>query len=173
MLWLALHNALATNQFRNRGGMAPDDLCKMFGQSAKDVLHCFWNCPKDRAVWNLLDPTLSSVLNCSIFGFWFRRCLMHAGLLILAAMWWIRMSRCQEIFQYHPWSEIKVAGLSRSLHNDILSTSQGSSNLCPSLPVSSWVPPPKDYCKVNCDASIFHERQLAGFGCVLRNGSGS
>ncbi|MED6201711.1 hypothetical protein PIB30_097804, partial [Stylosanthes scabra] len=29
------------------------------------------------------------------------------------------------------------------------------------------------YIKVNCDASIFHERQLVGFGCVLRDAVGS
>ncbi|MED6186109.1 hypothetical protein PIB30_063649 [Stylosanthes scabra] len=131
MLWLTLHNALPTNEFRHRRGMALDDLCK-------------------------------------------RRCLKHTGLLIPVAMWWILKSRCLDVFQPDdPWSEVKVHGLSRSLHNDIISTSQATSNLTPSLPAYSWVPPPINFYKVNCDASIFHEQHLAGFGCVLMNSSSS
>ncbi|MED6143701.1 hypothetical protein PIB30_008342 [Stylosanthes scabra] len=83
-------------------------------------------------------------------------------------------SLLMEVFQPDvPWSDVKVAGLSRSLLNDILLASKGTTHLIPSLPISKWVPPPVDYYKVNCDASIFHERQLARFDCVLRDVSGS
>ncbi|MED6196350.1 hypothetical protein PIB30_117763 [Stylosanthes scabra] len=35
-----------------------------------------------------------------------------------------------------------------------------------------WEPPPPNYLKVNCDASIFRNNGQAGFGCVLRSANG-
>ncbi|MED6225394.1 hypothetical protein PIB30_093241 [Stylosanthes scabra] len=40
-------------------------------------------------------------------------------------MWWIWRSRCQEVFHPDdPWSDVMIAGHSRSLFNDIISASK-------------------------------------------------
>ncbi|MED6174364.1 hypothetical protein PIB30_068327 [Stylosanthes scabra] len=89
-------------------------------------------------------------------------------------MWWIWRSRCQDIFQpADSWSDVKVAGLSRALNVELLSLNKGTVFQKFSVVTNFWSPPPMDYCKVDCDASIFRELHLVGFGCVLRNALGS
>ncbi|MED6203907.1 hypothetical protein PIB30_004037 [Stylosanthes scabra] len=81
-----------------------DDRCNRCGLLSEDVLHCFRDCPEARESSDLLIPV---------------------GLLIPVALWWIWRARCQQVFQPDdPWSHLKVAGLSRSLLNDLFSSSQ-------------------------------------------------
>ncbi|MED6133576.1 hypothetical protein PIB30_029492 [Stylosanthes scabra] len=36
----------------------------------------------------------------------------------------------------------------------------------------TWHPPPPNVYKVNCDASLFYDDGVAGYGCILRNSEG-
>ncbi|KAL4288628.1 hypothetical protein AHAS_Ahas19G0305200 [Arachis hypogaea] len=45
-------------------------------------------------------------------------------------------------------------------------------HIIPSSLKYNWEPPPMNVCKVNCDASVFENEQLAGFGCIIRDSMG-
>ncbi|MED6136625.1 hypothetical protein PIB30_057676 [Stylosanthes scabra] len=77
------------------------------------------------SVWSHIDPSMTTEVGDVDFSFWLKRCLNIYGLIVPAVLWWIWRSRCQEIF--HPdeaWSDLKVARLSQSLSNDIVSITQ-------------------------------------------------
>ncbi|XP_025625562.1 uncharacterized protein [Arachis hypogaea] len=45
-------------------------------------------------------------------------------------------------------------------------------HIIPSSLQYNWEPPPMNVCKVNCDASVFENENLANFGCIIRDSMG-
>lgn len=53
-VWLIFHNSLATNQLRNRRGIAESDLCPRCNAYSETIKHLFRECDKAKNLWNCI-----------------------------------------------------------------------------------------------------------------------
>ncbi|XP_052107421.1 uncharacterized protein LOC110273893 [Arachis duranensis] len=85
-----------------------------------------------------------------------------------AAFWWIWRDRNNDIFhQDDPWSKEKIVHLVKHAARDFSNVVINQKHIIPSSLKYNWEPPPINVCKMNCDASIFENEQLAGFGWLV------
>ncbi|KAL4330856.1 hypothetical protein AHAS_Ahas13G0441900 [Arachis hypogaea] len=90
-----------------------------------------------------------------------------------AAFWWIWRDRNNDIFyQDDPWSKEKIVHLVQHAARDFSKVVTNQKHIIPSSLQYNWEPPPMNVCKVNCDASVFENGQLASFGCIIRDSMG-
>ncbi|MED6194665.1 hypothetical protein PIB30_030618 [Stylosanthes scabra] len=71
------------------------------------------------------------------------------------------------------WSSLKMAVFAKRSAYEFLTISKScKSTLCID-DRHVWKPPPPNVTTLNCDASVFVNRDLAGFDCILRNSDGT
>nr|XP_025611579.1 uncharacterized protein LOC112704931 [Arachis hypogaea] len=107
------------------------------------------------------------------FVSWIHSNLNKNEFLFAAAFWWIWRDRNNDIFhQDDPWSKKKIVHLVKHAARDFSNVVINQKHIIPSSLKYNWEPPPMNVCKVNCDASIFENEQLAGFECIIRDSMG-
>ncbi|KAL4295023.1 hypothetical protein AHAS_Ahas18G0286600 [Arachis hypogaea] len=107
------------------------------------------------------------------FVSWIRSNLNKNEFLFAAAFWWIWRDRNNDIFhQDDPWSKEKIVHLVQHAARDFSKVVTNQKHIIPFSLQYNWEPPPMNVCKVNCDASVFENGQLAGFGCIIRDSMG-
>ncbi|KAL4343881.1 hypothetical protein AHAS_Ahas11G0122700 [Arachis hypogaea] len=146
LLWLCLNDGVPTTSYRFQRGISTSDFCQRCYLPLEDINHCFRTCQKARQIWISLNLGMTAEDSNLDFVSWIRSNLNKNEFLFAAAFWWIWRDRNNDIFhQDDPWSKEKIVHLVK--HE----------------------PPPMNVCKVNCDASVFENEQLAGFGCIIRD----
>ncbi|KAL4321932.1 hypothetical protein AHAS_Ahas14G0159900 [Arachis hypogaea] len=107
------------------------------------------------------------------FVSWIRSNLNKNKFLFAGAFWWIWRNRNNDIFhQDDPWSKEKIVHLVKHAARDFSNVVINQKHIIPSSLKYNWETPPMNVCKVNCDANVFENEQLAGFGCIIRDSMG-
>ena len=58
-----LHGRLATNDFLNKIGIRPDDLCTFWRDERESLIHLFWSCRKTSSFWkNFQDWVIKNLI---------------------------------------------------------------------------------------------------------------
>ncbi|KAK7245764.1 hypothetical protein RIF29_40613 [Crotalaria pallida] len=89
LIWLVLHNAVPTNDFRFRRGMVSSPNCARCGAGFESVLHCLRDCSLSTELW-LRFGFENQDLMCMDVWSWIRnmvdsdRCQKF-----LAVLWWV------------------------------------------------------------------------------------
>ncbi|KAL4293782.1 hypothetical protein AHAS_Ahas18G0162500 [Arachis hypogaea] len=149
------------------------DPIKQAGDKTEDINHCFRTCQKARQIWISLNLGMTAEDSSLKFVSWIRSNLNKNEFLFAAAFWWIWMDRNNDIFhQDDPWSKEKIVHLVKHAARDFSNVVINQKHIIPSSLKYNWEPPPMNVCKVNCDASVFENEQLAGFGCIIRDSMG-
>ncbi|XP_057747959.1 uncharacterized protein LOC130967155 [Arachis stenosperma] len=170
LIWLSLHNAIPTAEFRLGRGLALSSTCHRCQNSSESILHCLRECPSAKEVWTLLGLYSD---NSNLHDWLYRGARSGDVFLFFSTIWWIWRSRNNDLFNIDDsWSASKVVSLIRSSVREFhtifaMHQSLSSPSLC-----LHWVPPPVHSVKLNCDASWFAPSGYAGFGCIIRNPDG-
>ncbi|XP_072076864.1 uncharacterized protein [Arachis hypogaea] len=103
--------------------------------------------------------------------FWIRKVMSGNEAIVGAGLWWVWRHRCNDIFNNgDQLSNYKVVAMARITANDLR---KSASTKCITFKDRRrWKPPTGDTFKVNCDASLFSDWNLAGIGCVIRDSNG-
>ncbi|KAL4286841.1 hypothetical protein AHAS_Ahas19G0126500 [Arachis hypogaea] len=161
------------NCFRSSRNLTITDICPRCNEAPETAEHCLRFCIKVQPIWKRLEVGVSIRDAFLEFRAWLRVNLRATEAIFAAGLWWIWRYRNNDIFNpKDSWSMEKVLMLARhsaAEYGIVKCTNQVSS--LPSL-IDSWCPPPLHVVKLNCDASLFEQQHLTGFGCVLRNDSG-
>ncbi|KAL4300386.1 hypothetical protein AHAS_Ahas17G0195700 [Arachis hypogaea] len=173
LLWLCLNNGVPTASYRFQRGLATSDFCQRCYLALEDINHCFRTCQKARQIWISLNLGMTAEDSSLDFVSWIRSNLNKNEFLFAAAFWWIWRDRNNDIFhQDDPWSKEKIVHLVQHAARDFSKVVTNQKHIIPSSLQYNWEPPPMNVCKVNCDASVFENGQLAGFGCIIRDSMG-
>ncbi|MED6123523.1 hypothetical protein PIB30_049981 [Stylosanthes scabra] len=101
---------------------------------------------------------------------WLRKIMTSNVCILATGVWWIWRSRCHEAFNPNDhWPSLKVVMLARQSAADFLLYRNYDLNSLDLHPSRCWKPPPSPFYKIKCDASVFQDKALAGFGCILRD----
>ncbi|KAL4276453.1 hypothetical protein AHAS_Ahas20G0208700 [Arachis hypogaea] len=173
LLWLCLNNGVPTASYQFQRGLATSDFCQRCYLALEDINHCFRTCQKARQIWISLNLGMTAEDSSLDFVSWIRSNLNKNEFLFAAAFWWIWRDRNNDIFhQDDPWSKEKIVHLVQHAACDFSKVVTNQKHIIPSSLQYNWEPPPMNVCKVNCDASVFENGQLAGFGCIIRDSMG-
>ena len=173
LLWLCLNNGVPTASYRFQRGISTSDFCQRCYLALEDINHCFRTCQKARQIWISLNLGMTAEDSSLDFVSWIRSNLNKNEFLFAAAFWWIWRDRNNDIFhQDDPWSKEKIVHLVKHAARDFSNVVINQKHIIPSSLKYNWEPPPMNVCKVNCDASVFENEQLAGFGCIIRDSMG-
>ncbi|KAL4275343.1 hypothetical protein AHAS_Ahas20G0097700 [Arachis hypogaea] len=173
LLWLCLNNGVPTASYRFQRGLATSDFCQRCYLALEDINHCFRTCQKARQIWISLNLGMTAEDSSLDFVSWIRSNLNKNEFLFAAAFWWIWRDRNNDIFhQDDPWSKEKIVHLVQHAARDFSKVVTNQKHIIPSSLQYNWEPPPMNVCKMNCDASVFENGQLAGFGCIIRDSMG-
>ena len=172
-MWLGLHDALPTETFRFKRHLASSDMCKRCNKAQETMEHCLRDCERSKAIWYMLDPSILDSTTGTALEEWFRKALANNEASFGAGLWWVWRHRCNDIFNTdNPWTDHKVVALARITAKD-LQVYRNRSNAFRSLRnCLCWEPPVGNSFKVNCDASLYMDSNLAGFGCIIRDSKG-
>ncbi|XP_072058140.1 uncharacterized protein [Arachis hypogaea] len=171
MMWLGLQNALLTNAFRFKRHLIDSNRCSRCNADLETMEHCLRDCEKSRCIWKMLDPLLIDSFEGTPLEFWIRKVMPGNEAIVGAGLWWVWRHRCNDIFNNgDQWSNYKVVAMARITANDLR---KFASTKCITFKDRRrWKPPIGDTFKVNCDASLFSDWNLAGIGCVIRDSNG-
>ncbi|QHN83565.1 uncharacterized protein DS421_20g705850 [Arachis hypogaea] len=170
LIWLSLHNAIPTAEFRLGRGLALSSTCHRCQNGSESILHCLRECPSAKEVWNLLGLYSD---NSNLHDWLYRGARSENVFLFFSTIWWIWRSRNQDLFNIDDsWSASKVVSLIRSSVREFHTIFAMHQSLSPPSLCLHWVPPPVYSVKLNCDASWFAPSGYAGFGCIIRNPDG-
>ncbi|QHO52257.1 Putative ribonuclease H protein [Arachis hypogaea] len=142
LIWLSLHNAIPTAEFRLGRGLALSSTCHRCQNGSESIFHCLRECPSAKEVWTLLGLYSDS----SNLHDWLYRCARSGDVFLF-------FSTICSVREFHT-----IFAMHQSL---------SPPSLC-----LHWVPPPVHSVKLNCDASWFAPSGYAGFGCIIRNPDG-
>ncbi|XP_015970506.1 uncharacterized protein LOC107493982 [Arachis duranensis] len=142
LIWLSLHNAIPTTEFRLGRGLALSSTCHRCQNGSESILHCLRECPSAKEIWTLL-------------GLYSDNSNLHDWL-----------------YRDDSWSASKVVSLIRSSVRKFHTIFAMHQSLSPPSLCLHWVPPPVHSVKLNCDASWFAPSGYAGFGCIIHNPNG-
>ncbi|KAL4351135.1 hypothetical protein AHAS_Ahas10G0211700 [Arachis hypogaea] len=146
------------------------DPIKQAGDKTEDINHYFRTCQKACQIWISLNLGMTADDSSLDFVSWIRSNLNKNEFLFAAAFWWIWRDRNNDIFhQDDPWSKEKIVHLVKHAARDFSNVVINQKHIIHSSLKYNWEPPPMIVCKVNCDASVFENEQLAGFGCIIRD----
>ena len=170
LIWLSLHNAIPTAEFRLGRGLALSSTCHRCQNGSESILHCLRECPSAKEVWNLLGLYSD---NSNLHDWLYRGARSGDAFLFFSTIWWIWRSRNHDLFNIDDsWSASKVVSLIRSSVREFHTIFAMHQSLSPPSLCLHWVPPPVYSVKLNCDASWFPPSGYAGFGCIIRNPDG-
>ena len=170
LIWLSLHNAIPTAEFRLGRGLALSSTCHRCQNGSESILHCLRECPSAKEVWNLLGLYSD---NSNLHDWLYRGARSGYFFLSFSTIWWIWRSRNHDLFNIDDsWSASKVVSLIRSSVREFHTIFAMHQSLSPPSLCLHWVPPPVYSVKLNCDASWFPPSGYAGFGCIIRNPDG-
>ncbi|XP_015966728.1 uncharacterized protein LOC107490459 [Arachis duranensis] len=171
LIWLSLHNAIPTAEFRLGRGLALSSTCHRCQNGSKSILHCLRECPSAKEVWNLLGLYSD---NSDLHDWLYRGARSGDIFLFFLTIWWIWRSRNHDLFINidDSWSANKVVSLIRSSIREFHTIFAMHQSLSPPSLCLHWVPPPVHSVKLNCDASYFVPLGYARFGCIIRNPDG-
>ncbi|MED6205765.1 hypothetical protein PIB30_020734 [Stylosanthes scabra] len=146
-----------------------------FKQIIYDIIPC--SNGSSELGWNW-SPVASNAYNAheglymraTSFDVWLRAALSNRESFVGTSIWWIWRHHCNEIFNpTDSWSDYTVVALVRCVANDIDSCAERPCILRYHHLSLIWDPPISNSFKVNCDASIALNLELAGFGCIIKN----
>ncbi|XP_057755680.1 uncharacterized protein LOC130974857 [Arachis stenosperma] len=170
LIWLSLHNAIPTAEFRLGRGLALSSTCHRCQNGSESILHCLRECPSAKEVWTLLGLYSD---NSNLHYWLYRGARSGDAFLFFSTIWWIWRSRNHDLFNIDDsWSASKVVSLIRSSVREFHTIFAMHQSLSPPSLCLHWVPPPVHSVKLNCDASWFAPSGYAGFGCIIRNPDG-
>ncbi|XP_015957322.1 uncharacterized protein LOC107481560 [Arachis duranensis] len=166
LIWLSLHNAIPTAEFRLGRGLALSSTCHRCQNGSESILHCLRECPSAKEVWTLLGLYSD---NSNLHDWLYRGARSGDAFLFFSTIWWIWRSRNHDLFNIDDsWSASKVVSLIRSSVREFHTIFAMHQSLSPLSLCLHWVPPPVHSVKLNCDASWFAPSGYAGFGCIIR-----
>ncbi|XP_015971192.1 uncharacterized protein LOC107494666 [Arachis duranensis] len=170
LIWLSLHNAIPTAEFRLGRGLALSSTCHRCQNGSESILHCLRECPSAKEVWTLLGLYSD---NSNLHDWLYRGARSGDAFLFFSTIWWIWRSRNHDLFNIDDsWSASKVVSLIRSSVREFHTIFAMHQSLSPLSLCLHWVPPPVHSVKLNCDVSWFAPSGYAGFGCIIRNPDG-
>ncbi|XP_016178767.1 uncharacterized protein LOC107621248 [Arachis ipaensis] len=170
LIWLSLHNAIPTAEFRLGRGLALSSTCQRCQNGSESILHCLRECPSAKEVWNLLGLYSD---NSNLHDWLYRGARSENIFLLFSTIWWIWRSRNHDLFNIDDsWSASKVVSLIRSSVREFHTIFAMHQSLSPPSLCLHWIPPPVYSVKLNCDASWFAPSCYASFGCIIRNPDG-
>ncbi|KAK7244213.1 hypothetical protein RIF29_39032 [Crotalaria pallida] len=120
LIWLVLHNAIPTNDFRFRRGMASSPNCARCGAGSESVLHCLRDYSPSTELW-LRFGFGNQDLMCMDVWSWIRnmvdsdRC--HK---FLAILWWVWRWRNMEVLGTERWGLDQVSYFIQSTLDDLV-----------------------------------------------------
>ncbi|XP_057422473.1 uncharacterized protein LOC130716276 [Lotus japonicus] len=174
LIWLALQDALPTNFWRFKRGMASSAACVRCNGGEETVLHCLRDCPAAWRVWILMGFDTSDTrfynMDCQR---WLRDLMYGSSSMAVATLWWIWRARnafCMENLTLNDQflgSHIAVMGdeISRWIAN-----SESGSSSSPHL--VRWQPRDPNCLVINVDGSVRGDPCKGGFGGCFRSGFG-
>ncbi|XP_016164363.1 uncharacterized protein LOC107606867 [Arachis ipaensis] len=170
LIWLSLHNAIPTAEFRLGRGLALSRTCHRCQNDFESILHCLRECPSAKEIWNLLGLYSD---NSDLCDWLYRGARSEDVFLFFLTIWWIWRSRNHDLFNIDDsWSASKVVSLIRSSVREFHTIFSMHQSLSPPSLCLYWVLPPIHSVKLNCDVSCFSPFGYAGFGCIIRNSDG-
>ncbi|MED6124469.1 hypothetical protein PIB30_059167, partial [Stylosanthes scabra] len=105
---------------------------------------------------------------------WFWNGLRLDEFTFCSTLWWVWCDRNNSIFNPDDArSPIKVRSLCLSLIKDLNVYNKIQPASIPSSLLVDWIPPVDPMVKINCNASLFHDSLVAGFGCVIWDSNSS
>ncbi|KAL4364984.1 hypothetical protein AHAS_Ahas07G0060700 [Arachis hypogaea] len=167
LLWFCLNNGVSTASYQFQRGLSTSDFCQRCYLALEDINHYFRTCQKARQIWINLNLGMAAEDSSLNFVSWIRSNLNKNEFLFAAAFWWVWRDRNNDIFhQDDPWSKEKIVHLVKHAARDFSNIVINQKHIIPSSLKYNWEPPPINVCKVNCDATVFENEQLAVFSVV-------
>nr|XP_023876445.1 uncharacterized protein LOC111988870 [Quercus suber]POE81184.1 putative ribonuclease h protein [Quercus suber] len=152
-----------------------NDLCPECNLVSESTFHALWACRVAAQVWDLKFAWLRKLFGkCSSFLDVIQLCQDHSTLLDLFTMTVsLLWTRRNQLRVGEP--ELKLKMINDLASDKLLEFQNASGPPSPAPRVSApavWLPPPKDWVKVNFDGATFQNDGCAGLGCVVRNDEG-
>ncbi|MED6125283.1 hypothetical protein PIB30_067117 [Stylosanthes scabra] len=121
-------------------------------------------------IWSSIDDSfLKSCQHLDVES-WFKYCIRKDEYVFCSTLWWIWRDRNNIIFNpLDKWTPAKVRSLCITYSKELKSVQQLQPAILPTSLIRDWNPPHGSRFKINCDASVNENSQLAGFGCVIRD----
>nr|POE67196.1 putative ribonuclease h protein [Quercus suber] len=174
-MWRAGTDSLPSKMNLLKRKVLSNDLCPDCKLESESSFHALWTCRVVAPVWKCKFEWLRKLaVRCNSFLDVIELCQDHNGLLDLFAMigslLWSRRN------QLRLGEKVIQLQLINSMASENLWEFQNAAaSTCPVAKVAvptRWLPPPKDWVKVNFDGAIFQKEKLAGLGCIIRNDEG-
>lgn len=171
-----MHQAIPTNDFRDRQHLAASATCPRCNSQVETVIHCLRDCSELRGVWspfsNILPANFYSILDCSR---WLKSLACSPiSQRFLACIWNIWLWRNNCIFGDTGWSlfEVlqKINATADDLHCNFPSKETSKRQQRADL---RWLPPNAQSFKLNVDGSANLNNLTIGSGGLLRNHDGN
>ncbi|MED6136196.1 hypothetical protein PIB30_053755 [Stylosanthes scabra] len=126
-----------------------------------------------RDIWSSIDDSLLKSCQHLDVESRFKYCIRKDEYVFCSTLWWIWRDRNNLIFNpLDKWTPAKVRSLCIASSKELKSVQQLQPAILPTSLISDWNPPHDSRFKVNYDASVNENSQLAGFRCVIRDSLG-
>ncbi|KAM7504765.1 hypothetical protein LguiB_003669 [Lonicera macranthoides] len=177
-MWRAISRCLPTRVALQSQGIETTTECPFCRQHNEDDVHVLVNCSHARAVWSVLATGSLQEESVSMADWWNRlkrRTSLAQAEYSAMVVWALWQKRNDHIWNNKSMSPSDVIHQATQLLEDWKNANSKDLNSTPE-PLdrpNKWCSPVAGVIKCNSDASLFHNPERVGYGCVVRDHNGS
>ena len=179
-VWKAAKNFLPTAENLWRRKILQEPICTICKEGREDVFHALMECKLARKIWRCTDmkATVQSIRRDDMLST--MHSLMRKGakseIDYVASIWWATWhARNKLLFEGkkpNPRETVAKAKAIVVAYQSMQFKEQDSPRSIKEKEAQRWNPPPSSKLKINVDAAVHAESQMAGLGAVIRNSQG-